>query len=188
MNSEINHSDRDADYLSGDPGAFAALVVKFQGGLFGFLGRMGFSQAESEELAQETFLRAWKNRGSFDSSKAQISTWIFTIAKNLALNELAKSPPKIADEFDINTLHSTHAGADPDSQYESHQSVKRLQRGLQQLSSDDRLVIAAIFTPDMNDKAVANVLNCSEGAVRTRLSRARQRLNEALQELDKYDE
>lgn len=188
MNSENNHTYSDADYLSGDPIAFGALVVKFQSGLFGFLGRMGFSQAESEELAQETFLRAWKNRGSYDACKAAISTWIFTIAKNLALNEMAKSVPIIADEFDVNTLRSTQTGADPGVQYEAHQSVKRLRQGLQQLSSDDRLVIAAIFTPDIKDNDVAMVLNCSEGALRTRLSRARQRLNNALQDLDDNDE
>ncbi len=187
MNSENIHQYNDADYLSGDPIAFGALVVKFQGGLFGFMGRMGFSQAQSEELAQETFLRAWKNRSSYVSSKAAVSTWVFTIARNVALNEIAKSTHAIVDEFDINTLQNKQTGTDPDKQFESHQSIERLQRALRYLSAEDRAVIAAVYTPDMTDRDVAFVLNCSEGALRTRLSRARKRLSNALQQLDKND-
>ena len=79
------------DYLGGDPVAFGALVTRYQDSLFGFLGRMGFEQSVCEDLAQEAFLRVWKNRDKYNADKASVSTWLFTIARNLALTVLALS-------------------------------------------------------------------------------------------------
>ena len=67
----------------GDRSAFAELVAHYQRPLFGYLGRMGQSQAAAEDLAQETFLRAWTSLGSYDPARAAFSTWLFTIARNL---------------------------------------------------------------------------------------------------------
>ena len=87
MSSE---NSKEVDYLGGDPVAFGELVTRYQHSLFGFLGRMGLEPAVCEELAQETFLRAWVNRASYDAGKAAVSTWLFTIARNLALSHLSK--------------------------------------------------------------------------------------------------
>ena len=72
----------------GEQRAFAELVDLYQRPLFGFLGRMGMAQAQAEDIAQETFLRTWQHLPSFDSSRAQFGTWLFTIARNLACNHL----------------------------------------------------------------------------------------------------
>lgn len=188
MTFEKKAAYTDADYLNGDPVAFGALVVKYQGGLIGFLGRMGFSQAECEELAQEAFLRVWKNRASYNADKAGLSTWIFTIAKNIALNDIARVVPHTVDEFDLSTLLDKQPETDPATQYESYQTLQRLRHALRSLNPEDRVVIAAKFTPDMAKTDVAELLKCSEGALRTRFSRARQKLANILKELDKTDE
>src|SRR5690606_31902097 len=75
---------------AGDRHAFAAIVERFHGTLFGYLGRMGVRAAEAEDLAQETFLRAWTQLGTFDARRGAFSTWLFTIARNLAVNELSR--------------------------------------------------------------------------------------------------
>ena len=75
----------------GEAQAFAELVVHYQRPLFAFLGRMGLNAARAEEVAQESFLRAWQNLPSYRSEQAQFSTWLFTIARRLALNELTRS-------------------------------------------------------------------------------------------------
>ena len=170
----------DHNYLSGDPVAFSALVKRYQSALFGFLGRMGIESAICEELAQETFLRAWINRARYDAEKASVSTWLFTIARNLALNHLAKNSRVVGHEPDFSKL--TDTGADPSDQFEQHQSIARLRQALNTLSTDDREVIATCYTPEI--KNASDVLGCSAGALRTRLSRARQRLSDALGQLD----
>ena len=170
----------DQNYLSGDPVAFAALVKLYQSGLFGFLGRMGLEPAICEELAQETFLRAWINRDRYDTDKASVSTWLFTIARNLALNHLAKETRVVSNEGDVS--QPTDPRADPSDRFEQHQSIVRLRQALSTLSTDDREVIATCYTPEI--KNTSGVLGCSAAALRTRLSRARQRLSDALDQLD----
>ena len=51
---------------------FSELVKRFQGPLFGFLGRMGFGQAQAEDLAQETFLRAWQSLGQYNPQRGAL--------------------------------------------------------------------------------------------------------------------
>lgn len=171
------------DYLGGDPVAFGALVSRYQDSLFGYLGRMGFGQSVCEDLAQEAFLRAWKNRDKYDAGRASVSTWLFTIARNLALTALARKAPFVSDDIDVELQPQPGAGADPSTQYEHHQSVERLRLALNQLSVEDREVIAVCYTPELEN--TAEILNCSAGALRTRLSRARKRLSVALTDLDK---
>ena len=86
---------------AGDRSAYAALIRLYQGPLFGFLGRMGFSQALAEEIAQEAFLRAWQNFHQFDPSRAQFVTWLFAIARNLALTELSSPARRYEPGFSI---------------------------------------------------------------------------------------
>ena len=170
------------DCLSGDPVAFGRLVTRFEKPLFGFLGRMGFEQSVAEELAQETFLRAWKNRQSFDSNKARVSTWLFTIARNLAINEIDLQP-SVTGDANSSEQPSTHPSTDPAQQYASHEAIERLRRALKTLSVEDRAAIAVIYVVDLTEKDAAQLMNCSVGAYRTRLSRARKRLAAAMKRL-----
>ena len=76
---------------AGERSAFAELLHRFQRPLFGFLGRMGLAQGPAEEVAQETFLRAWRSLGDYDPQRGEFSTWLFTLARNLAINELTRA-------------------------------------------------------------------------------------------------
>ncbi len=78
----------------GERSAFAPVVEYFQSPLFGYLGRMGLHQEQAEEIAQETFLRAWSRLSDYDPARAEFSTWLFTIARNLALHELSRAAGK----------------------------------------------------------------------------------------------
>ena len=178
MSSEIPNGD--PDYLGGDPVAFGELVTRYQHSLFGFLGRMGLSPLICEEIAQETFLRAWVNRARYDADKAAVSTWLFTIARNLALSHLTKKTVEIAAQPDGEQC--TDAGADPSNQYDQHETISRLRQALSTLSAEDREVIATCYTPEIEN--TSDVLSCSAGALRTRLSRARNRLSDALGKLE----
>ncbi len=77
--------------LGGNRDAFRLLIVRYQRPLFRFLGGFGLDQAAAEELAQETFLRAFRDLSGYDASKASFSSWLFTIAKHLAMNETVSS-------------------------------------------------------------------------------------------------
>src|SRR5262249_42411616 len=76
--------------LAGNRDAFRILVVRYQRPIFRFLAAFRLPPAQREELAQETFLRAFERLGDFDASRGTFSSWLFTIAKNLAAHELGR--------------------------------------------------------------------------------------------------
>src|SRR5664279_1380837 len=81
--------------LGGNRNAFRFLVLRYERPIFRFLGGFGVEQAVAEELAQETFLRAYRSLSAFDSSKSAFSSWLFTIAKHLVLNETTRSSRRL---------------------------------------------------------------------------------------------
>ena len=76
-----------AAHLAGDARAFQELVVRYRSRLLNFISRMIGDRERAEDLVQEAFLRVHRHLHRFDESK-QFSTWIYTIATNLAKNEL----------------------------------------------------------------------------------------------------
>jgi len=177
MPEKMTEAHQDAELLAtDDPDVFGQLVVRYQRPLFGFLGRMGFAMAVAEELAQETFLRAWRSRGSYVASKSAPSTWLFTIARNLALNEIERRGrlPIFAGEPDDQISDSRG----PEAQYLHDHDDRRLalRAALQTLPAAERLVLALAYVDELDSNDASAILGCSSGAFRTRLSRARKRL------------
>lgn len=166
---------------NGDRSAFSPVVQHFQHSLFGYLGRMGLPQSLAEEVAQETFLRAWKNLNGYDTSRAEFSTWLFTIARNLALNELtrAANQNEVADDDLLQNYASINA--EPDAAFSQAQLQKRLLKALLTLSIPDRSAIALAYLQELDLKAIARVEGCSTNAIKVRLHRAKQRLRELLE-------
>ena len=163
---------------------FAELVKRFQGPLFGFLGRMGFGQAQAEDLAQETFLRAWQSLGQYNAQRGAFSTWLFTIARNLAVNERgrAASQHEVWEGPVPADMPSTEL--EPDALLSRAQQRKVLQCALAQLPTADRCVLALAYISELDTASIARIEGCSAGAVKTRLHRARQRLFEILENSD----
>ncbi len=175
----------------GDRSAFAGVVRHFQGPLFGYLGRMGLGQAIAQELAQESFLRAWTHLAEFDPKRAQFSTWLFTIARNLALNELGSATQKherlrthnaAHDDVDSDTTDSVVcAAAQPPQVLEDMQRRLHLQLALRALSVQDRSALALAYFQELKLDDVARIEGCTVGAIKVRLHRAKQRLRELLE-------
>lgn len=126
----------------GDRSAFAELVEHFQRPLFGYLGRMGLRQGQAEEVAQETFLRAWQRLNDYDQASSAFSTWLFTIARNLAINELTR-----ASSHHEMTLGDAVIDAECDQQQPAQMVMERqlrqqVQHALRLLPYDDRSALA----------------------------------------------
>ena len=161
--------------LAGDPSAFAAIVDHYQRPLFGYLGRMGFAQGAAEDLAQEAFLRAWRQLDRYQPERAAFSTWLFTIARHLALSELERHP-RIAPPPAEATLSVACEHAGPETTLAEAQTRRRLQAALRQLPAHDRNVLALAYLKELDLAAVATIEGCSLAAVKVRVHRARQRL------------
>ena len=92
--SEKNDQELVAATLAGDGAAFAILVERYTSPVYKFSYRYVRNGADAEDIAQEAFLRAWKNLKSFDASKS-FTTWLFTIAKNASLDLIKKKKPML---------------------------------------------------------------------------------------------
>ena len=174
----------------GEQLAFAELVTLYQRPLFSFLGRMGMGQAQAEDIAQETFLRAWTHLHRFDPERAQFGTWLFTIARNLACNDL-QSATRHGDVTDAELLEQlADEQAGPERRLDSAQQQARLQAALRQLPMAERSALALVYVHELALADVARIEGDSVAAIKTRLHRARRRLRELLNldtEMDKTE-
>jgi RNA polymerase sigma-70 factor (ECF subfamily) len=168
-----------AGIAAGDKGAYARVVSHYQVPLFGFLGRLGLTQALAEEIAQETFIRAWLNLGTYDARKAAFSTWLFTIARNLALSELARGNRRMEPMDALAEIPGE--GPLPREAMEAQRRRSRLGAALQALPMAERGVLALAYIRELDLSAIARIEACTVGAVKVRLHRARNRLRALLE-------
>ncbi|MBY6241344.1 RNA polymerase sigma factor [Methylosinus sp. Sm6] len=160
----------------GDGVAFARVVEAEQGRVFGFLGRMGLDAATSEDIAQEAFLRVWRNAGSFDPKRGAASTWILAIARNLALGHL-RAASRRRETFDEDeALNAPSQEPRPDAVLEDKQRRALLAAALERLAPAERSLLAASYDEGLDLASIARLEGCSPGAAKLRLHRARMKL------------
>ena len=140
---------------------------------------MGCPQMQAEDLAQETFLRAWTHWPRYQPERAQLSTWLFTIARNLAYNTLQSAAQQYEIAGDsLPEVASPEPG--PEQVLAQQQQSARLQAALRQLPLADRSVLALVYVQDLALADVARIEGDSLAAIKTRLHRAKQRLRALL--------
>lgn len=165
----------------GDRHAFGQVVAHYQGPLFGFLGRMGLDPSRAEDIAQETFLRVWKELGSYDPRCAAFSTWLFAIARHLAVHELSRAAYRNEEARGRDLPDVACHRPQPFEALANAQQKRRLQESLRRLPLADRSVLALAYSEDLGLTAIARIEGCSPAAVKTRLHRARKRLRTLLE-------
>jgi RNA polymerase sigma-70 factor (ECF subfamily) len=175
----------------GDKSAFSLVVERFQQPMFSYLGKMGLSQALAEEVAQETFIRAWQAREQYDSAKSSIVTWLFTIARRLAINELQRAMHRYEQSntdqssdsylFDDGLHKESLHDAD---QHETSDKTRHtlLSEALDSLSVDDRSLLAFAYVKEFEFSVIAEIEGIPIGTVKSRLYRIRQALKKTLNE------
>ena len=166
---------------AGDTAAFAEVVKHYERPLFGFLGRMGLTQGHAEEIAQEALVRVWRNFANYDAQRAEFSTWLFSLARNLALNELARASNRYevmtGDEFPEMACQRPQ----PLALLLADEQRQLLQAALRKLPPADRSALALAYIEDLDLAAIARIEGCSTGAIKTRLHRAKRKLRELLE-------
>jgi RNA polymerase sigma-70 factor (ECF subfamily) len=174
-----------------DPVAFADLVERFQHRLVAVMHHLIGSADEAEDLAQEVFLRVYRTRKKY-TPKAKFSTWLFTIANNLALNtlrdrqrrpvlplEIRESGPLIGRPGDTAAAARDEP---PTHNLQQQELAAVIRRALDDLNERQRVAIVLNKFEDMNYADIAEVMGLTAKAVKSLLSRARAKLREALQD------
>ena len=167
----------------GDRQAFGQLVRRHQDGVFGFLWRMGLRRAVIDELAQETFLRAWVHLGRYDPARAAFSTWLLAISRHLALNELDRAGHRLEQPADDEDRAVADGAGTPPEQLQHKRRQQQLHAALARLPAAQRSVLALAYLRELPLADVARIEGVSENAVKQRLHRARLALRAALENL-----
>lgn len=158
-----------------DPTAFQAFVVRYERLVFAVLSHMLGRGAHVEDLAQETFLRAYVAFPRFDPDGGSPSRWLLTIATRLALNERKRRAGRGAPGS------GPIESATPETENNRHELGQAIELAIAQLSDEHRAVFVLAELHDLTLGEIAVALGIPENTVKTRLFRAREQLRARLQ-------
>jgi RNA polymerase sigma-70 factor (ECF subfamily) len=174
--------------LAGDQKAFGLLVTKYQRRIQRLIGRMVRDAELVEDIAQETFIRAYRALPNF-RGEAQFYTWLYRIAVNSAkktLVELKRDPlvfessrQKVADEDETyRPTEDLSSNETPEMVLAAKEIAKVVTDSLEHLPEDLRQAITLREIEGLSYEEIAGMMNCPIGTVRSRIFRAREAISE----------
>ncbi|MGB6242956.1 MAG: sigma-70 family RNA polymerase sigma factor [Castellaniella sp.] len=156
---------------AGDQHAFSWLVKRHQGAVHRYLARMTGLPETARELAQDTFVRAFRAMPSW-RPEARFRTWLFRIAHNLALDHLRRAKRVVFEPLD-DGLETPDPAPGPEQQLEAQQRIRQLETALAALPAAHREILLLREIEGMSYEDIAQTLELNPGTVRSRLARAR---------------
>jgi len=176
---------------AGDAEAFDELVVRYRTRVFGMIYNMVHSEQDAWDLAQDSFLKAWKSIKRF-RGQSSFYTWIYRIVMNVTIDWLRKKQVKAGGaEFDdaiqlkeVDPASKTMPKADalPSENLEQREIRAEIDKAIAQLSPEHRAVILMKEIDGMQYHEIAESLGCSIGTVMSRLFYARKKLQNLLRD------
>jgi RNA polymerase sigma-70 factor (ECF subfamily) len=168
-----------AEAKAGDKDAFAKLVEKYQKPVFSVCYRMLGTPTAAEDAAQEAFIRAYQAIDRYDTSRS-FATWVLSIASNYSIDQLRKKKVTILSMD--NEKHAWLAPPDPGPSPEKaaleKEKLGQIQSLLISLTEVDRAAVILQYWHDYSYEEIAETLDLSSSAVKSRLFRARQLMAE----------
>lgn len=176
----------------GDTAAFDALVGRYRSRIFGMIYNMVHNEQDAWDLAQDSFVKAWKSIARF-RGQSSFYTWIYRIVMNVTIDSLRKKQVKGGGaEFDdaiqlrdIDPASRTVPKADalPHEQMEQAEIQRRIDSAIAELTPEHRAVILMKEIEGMQYHEMAESLGCSIGTVMSRLFYARKKLQTSLRDV-----
>ena len=168
----------------GDHQAFQQLVERHQHAVIGTVAKMLGNASESEDIAQQVFLRIWRNAKRYRPD-AKFTTYLYTITRNLVFNETRRKSRKkevSSDEREENSHQFTAANPDrqPDAELLQAELQSAVDAAIAGLPEAQRMAVVLRRYEQLSYEEIAGVLGLSVSAVKSLLFRARTSLREAL--------
>lgn len=167
---------------SGNDPALNALMRRWSPRLSAYLHRCCSDPTTAADLLQETFVRVYQKRGSYDPARS-FSTWIYTIATNLVRNHARwqkRHPITLLDHASLSTSSSPADQHDPAESLESQERAAAVRAAVQRLPDELQEPLVLSTYEHLTHAQIGTILGLSEKAVEMRLYRARQTLKETL--------
>jgi RNA polymerase sigma-70 factor (ECF subfamily) len=172
----------------GDTTAFAALVDKYKQSVLNLVARTLRDATEAEDLTQGVFVQVWKSAARYQPT-AKFSTWLFTIARNLCLNELRRRARHPAEPLDAphpeqegEPLHQpadARTASPPDALLQG-ELERKIEEALAALPENQRTALLLCRQDELSYEEIAEVLECSLSATKSLIFRGREALKQRL--------
>ncbi|HUU29123.1 MAG TPA: sigma-70 family RNA polymerase sigma factor [archaeon] len=167
-------------FTKGKEWAFKELMERHSKKIHNYISRIIGDRCQAEDLLQETFIRVYRHIDRFDT-KRRFSTWLYTIATNLAKNELRKvrrSPVLFFQNLFFHNRYklmfeATEQIAKPDNQLYRNQLRDLVAKIVRELPKNHRLIFTLRESEGKSYEEIAEILDCNIGTVKSRLNRAR---------------
>lgn len=164
-----------------DKAALAALFNHFGPRIKSMMLKLGSSEALAEDLVQETFVSVWRKAAMYSQQRGAASTWIFTIARNLRIDQLRRQSNKPYEDLD--NLEMASDAPLGSSLVEQNQIIARVTLALKALPVEQQEVVRLSFIHDMPHAQIAEAIGIPLGTVKSRLRLAYERLRPMLEDL-----
>lgn len=188
-------SERDVDQLlvervqRGEKSAFDLLVRKYQHRILAIIGRYISDFSEAQDVAQDTFIRAYRALGNFRGDSA-FYTWVYKIAINTAKNHLVASGRRPPTD-DIAVDDAMHFSADsqlkdratPENELLRQEIERNVTAAVDELPDELRMAITLREVDGLSYEEIAETMNCPIGTVRSRIFRAREAIDRRIRPL-----
>ena len=187
-----SEADADAALMlqvkQGDTDAFAQLVDKYKQPVINLVHRLLRDPIEAEDIAQNVFVQVYKSAERYKVS-AKFSTWLFTIARNLCLNEIRRRSRHPAESMDaphpehedqpLHQFEDKKTFTPPESMLHGELKIK-IEEALAELPENQRTAIVLCRQDELSYEEIAEVLGCSLSATKSLIHRGRETLKEKL--------
>jgi RNA polymerase sigma-70 factor, ECF subfamily len=165
--------------VSRDRAAFAQLFDSYAPRVKSFMMRKGANPDQAEDLVQETMITVWSKAGLYASDRGGVSTWIFTIARNLRIDRLRREKSNMftdLDDYDAESLDIAQ-----DDAMGRNQEDAQVARALAQIPPEQRELLILSYVEDLPQSEIATRLQIPLGTVKSRMRLAYNRMRKLLE-------
>ena len=181
---ELTDEELISKFQGGDIGAYTQLVNRYKDRLFNFIYRFVYDIDKADDILQDTFLKLYTHKNSYKEI-AKFSTWLYTIAANLARTELRKI--KRRKTFSVSELSRddrefiiSSPDIEPDDENLAQIFEKNVQRALVELPDDFKTIIILRDIQELSYDEISKIVEVPLGTVKSRINRGRVKLQELL--------
>ena len=164
---------------SRDRAAYGQLFDHFAPRVKSFMMRKGCNSEQAEDLVQEAMIAVWTKAALFSTDRGSVSTWIFTIARNLGIDRLRREKSQLYSDLEDFDVIDDVAGAEESlgrSQEDNH-----VAQALAQIPAEQRELLILSFVEDVPQSEIAQRLNIPLGTVKSRMRLGYQRMRKLLE-------
>jgi RNA polymerase sigma-70 factor (ECF subfamily) len=169
-----------AGVAAGDRDALVAFIRRFQRRVFGLAVSVVGDPVLAEDIAQEAFVRAWRNAAAFDARRGSVASWLLTVTRNLAIDALRLRRAEPVDPDTLLALHLPSAEASPLDVTTAREDAARLAVALRALPTEQRRAVVLAGIGGRTAREVAEIEDVPLGTAKTRIRTAMAKLRESL--------